>query len=392
MEKLSEGKEEIYKTKLLYNDQEFELDIDSDYNSFIEKICNLLDISPDSLYLFSMNYNDDDGDNILLSSNEDYKLFFQQVKEKTVNELIIERKDSINDLNKEINNESELNIDINSSNNINNSNIRNPSNNKDINIKKNEEEDIPIEDITYYYRCSSCDIYPIVVVMYYCDKCNMYLCEQCEKNKKKHQHPYIKIENKAQLVNIKEEENQKIEQKRKAKEEAEKKTKEKEEQNKKYLDSINRKKYISSHHTQCRNYTQYNHYPPMIVYPVNNLNEINYSVNHRHSEINHINQLNPFDSPINNYSNNLNLNRYHADLDYNRKTNNIYNNCFYKPLRGHDNYNCNNHYNNNYNYNKHYNNNYNNNYNYNKHYNNNYNNNYNYNKHNNNNYHLNFNY
>ena len=335
MEKLSEGKEEIYKTKLLYNDQEFELDLDSDYNSYIEKICNLLDISPDSLYLFSMNYNDDDGDNILLSSNEDYKLFFQQVKEKTVNELIIERKDSINDLNKEINNESESNIDINSSNNINNNNI-NPLNNKDINNKKNEE-DIPIEDITFYYRCSSCDIYPIVIVMYYCDKCNIYLCEKCEKNKKKHQHPFIKIENKAQLIYIKEEENKKIEEDRKAKE--------KEENNKNYLYN-NRENYIRSHLTQNQNYLHNNYNPPAIIYPSNNFNRIIYPSNYYHNTNNLLYDRNSFNSLNYNYNNNLNLNGYQSDISYNRNRNN---NFYDNPVRRNENYNNNYHLNFNYN-------------------------------------------
>ena len=73
------------------------------------------------------------------------------------------------------------------------------NNNKNMNIHKNEN--ISIENIVYNYKCSSCEVYPIICVMYYCDQCSLYLCEECE-NKENHNHALIKIKNLSQLTKI----------------------------------------------------------------------------------------------------------------------------------------------------------------------------------------------
>jgi len=83
------------------------------------------------------------------------------------------------------------------------------------NNKEDEQKDIPIENLIFEYKCTACEVYPIVCVMFYCQKCNYYLCEQCEKKEKMHKHPLLKIETKKQLLDIKEEENKKLEEKRK---------------------------------------------------------------------------------------------------------------------------------------------------------------------------------
>ena len=257
--------EDNFNIEVNYYNENIDLSINSDYETFVQKICNFLKITPDELNSYSLSYHDEDGDSILISTIEDYKLFIQQVKEKIVNKLIIEKKEnnSINNsqnnnsyiksnINNSQNNNSYINNNINNSqnnnsyinNNINNSQnnnsylnsnidnnnqknsnyINNSLNNKynnnnsnyiynslDNSIKDNRKDnknDIPIENIVFNSKCSSCSVYPIVCVIYYCEKCDIYFCEECEKNKE-HQHPLIKIKNVNQFNKIKEEESNK---------------------------------------------------------------------------------------------------------------------------------------------------------------------------------------
>ena len=79
--------EETFNIKLNLYDELIDLKVNSDYNYFVKNICTILNISPEQLKSFSLSYNDEDGDSILLSTEEDYTIFFQQVKEKTVNSL-----------------------------------------------------------------------------------------------------------------------------------------------------------------------------------------------------------------------------------------------------------------------------------------------------------------
>ena len=337
MEILTRDIEESYKIKIIYNGQEIELEIDSNYNFFIEKICKILKVSSDSLNLFTMNYNDDDGDNILLSSNEDYKLFFQQVKENTVGELIIERNDSKKKLNRVINDKNENNNSILNSNNkyINkfNNNSKNNINDEKIQNKNNEEE-IPIENIIFYFRCSTCDVYPIVVVMYYCNKCNLYLCEKCEKNKKKHEHPFIKIETNEQLINIKEEENQNIEKERiKKKREYYSKSlyKLKNEQKKaEYNNRIYNNKNFNLSHNKDNNYYRRHINQINMNNNRNNYNEMHnriFSQKYSHCHTKNLNSNN-----IPNYNNKkpLNVRDFRSNFYHKQNNNNTYNNNYCK--------------------------------------------------------------
>ena len=246
MEKAQEDNEPNYNIKIKFYEEDIELSINSDYNSFIQKICNILQTSPEQLNTFELSYHDEDGDYIALTTEEDYKIFVYQVKDKLVNGLIIEKKDnpiikSNSNLNKSLNEKEKneqpniYNIYNDDNNNINNDNIINNDNNNNennymnnnyyeynnnsednnnnnlISNKEPNKEDIPIDNLVFYYRCSNCEEYPIVCIIYYCDKCSLYLCEKCEKNKKNHEHPLLKIESKSQLVAIKEKENETIE-------------------------------------------------------------------------------------------------------------------------------------------------------------------------------------
>jgi hypothetical protein len=147
-----------------------------------------------------LNY-DEDKDSIILATEEDYALYLQQLKEKIVDSINIEIKDDseieplecfgsaldyqdqINKSNNHIKNDS-INIinnkveenHINSSININDNII----NNNDINNSiQNKDEindyDIKVEDIVFYYKCTSCSIYPIIYSLYYCPQCSLYV-------------------------------------------------------------------------------------------------------------------------------------------------------------------------------------------------------------------------
>jgi len=214
-------KEEKYNIKLNFYGDKVEIYINSDYNSFINKICNVFKISPERSKKIVLSYNDEDGDNILLSNMEDFSIFIEQVKQKVVQELIIEVNDNLEDSNLNNKNsmkQSNININFNSSfNNITNSNVNNSHNFDNRNNlyedekKLNEEirnNNVPIENFVYNYKCTSCSTYPIILIMYYCDKCNKYLCEKCYKKEKNLCHKMVKIINKFQLDEIKRMENE----------------------------------------------------------------------------------------------------------------------------------------------------------------------------------------
>ena len=84
--------EENLDIKINFYEEKIDLKINSDYNSFIQRILNILKVSQDQLDSFTFSYNDEDGDNIIISNKEDYEIFYQQVKDKTVNSLAIEIK------------------------------------------------------------------------------------------------------------------------------------------------------------------------------------------------------------------------------------------------------------------------------------------------------------
>ena len=277
--------EKTYNIKINIYGEDIDLTINSDYNLFCKDICIILKISSQDLKEIILSYYDEDGDHIKLSSSDDYEIFFDQVKDKTVTKLNIEINENskinaikcLSDaliyqenhskeyLDDENDNNINNNIIINKDNNNDNNNIikikndknNNNNDNKDIIIHKDNDYEInnkenekiikkidnknndnyiinnyndnqienekkpinnnneKIDDLVYYYRCSLCDIYPIICIMYYCQKCVLYFCENCQQFLNDHKHPLIKIESKKQLDEIKQKENDNIEEKNK---------------------------------------------------------------------------------------------------------------------------------------------------------------------------------
>ena len=128
--------EKMFKVRLIFNEEEVVIDLNSDYEYFINSICNILKISIEQFSFLSLSYTDNEGDNIILSSLEDYNIFFQQVSHEQVDNFRISIKENsdldqneclINLLNYKEKFETENNNDI-----INN-NIYNNINNEDEN-------------------------------------------------------------------------------------------------------------------------------------------------------------------------------------------------------------------------------------------------------------------
>lgn len=231
-------KEEIINTKINFYDEEIDIKLNPDFKYFVNNICNILTIPSDKYKSLAISYNDEDGDNIILSTEEDYTLYFQQLKDKTVNGLIVEVKEDseidpivcfgsainyqaqIDEANNQIQKENNnLNKDINikniNSNNMNNIVINNNDNimdnfNNNNNLIINEpKKDIPINDIIFQIGCSSCKSVPIICILYYCPQCQMYLCEDCFKNVGNHEHSFILFESNQVFKNYQETEKMK---------------------------------------------------------------------------------------------------------------------------------------------------------------------------------------
>ena len=281
-----------YNIKLsIYND-ELDLSINSDYNYFVKNICQYLNIPSDKLNTLVITYIDEDGDSILLSTEEDYKIFYYQVKQHSVNKIIVEINENQKEEKKkeEDNKEEILEISNNfksDNNNINlydsNNNINNESNK--INNKynciehKNSNNDVPIDNLIFEYECSNCKLYPIICVMFYCDKCNLYLCEECEKKKKGHDHPLLKIEKKDQLLKIKDKENKELEQKI-----VQEEKKRIEEEEKRIQQQYNNYYHSQYQNDDNRNLQINNDY--YNAYPNTNYNNYNYNQERHHNNCN----------------------------------------------------------------------------------------------------------
>ena len=249
-----EGGDQMLKVTLYFNEESAEISINSNYDYFLNTVCNIIQIQSEQLKSLSISYIDNEDDNVVLTSQEDYDIFFDQLSENLVKNLKITVKpnsnldqdeclihfisykensgqnsniklnyNNYNNINNNYNNNfinnSNNNFNFNEINNNNNININNSNNYHDINeINEEKNEDQNIDDIVFDYKCSKCEIYPIVCKIFYCDKCNFYLCSECEGKGIKHEHPLLRIDSKEVLMNLKEEENKLIDKKLKEQE------------------------------------------------------------------------------------------------------------------------------------------------------------------------------
>jgi len=313
--------EENYNIKINIYNELIDFKINSDYNNFIHNFCKIFNVAPEKINSFILSYNDEDGDSIMLTTEEDYTIFFQQVKEKTVNSLIVEinenknndidpvecfgsalnYQEQIDQANNQIKND--INNNMNNNNNINNinmNNIINKSNDKiinsyaDINLdidynNQNVNNFIPnneydnnngqIDDIIFEYKCTNCSTYPIICLLYYCPDCNMYLCESC-KNITNHQHSFLEIKSKNELTKIKEKENEELAKKNQ-------------------MNNQNDYNIFNPYYSNVNqnNYNNINN--PYNLYNNNNFNNNNFNNNNQYNN----NNPNNFNNAHNNYNN-----------------------------------------------------------------------------------------
>ena len=82
--------DEIFNSTIYFYDEKIDILLNSDYNTFINNICKIIQIPPEQFNSLKISYLDEDGDSIILTSEEDYKIFFQQIKDKTVNGINLE--------------------------------------------------------------------------------------------------------------------------------------------------------------------------------------------------------------------------------------------------------------------------------------------------------------
>ena len=178
--------------------------INSDYLSFLKDLCGIFGLSMNQLSAISLSYQDEDGDVIMVSTKEDFAIFLEQAKQKVVDTLIVEVKeesniDPISLMDSALNyqeqvEEANANLVNNNQNNINNENNYNNYNNYDDYYNIQNQEVNNEAPLVFYVECNKCQIYPLLERIYYCQQCDMCLCDECKIINENHEHPLLKIE------------------------------------------------------------------------------------------------------------------------------------------------------------------------------------------------------
>jgi transposase-like protein len=233
--------------KIQYDDYEKNLSFPDNYDILIEEILSLFNIPEEKKPFLIITYKNTSGDSLKITNQEEYLDFLTKIKEKELNNIIsvsiqkiiknkiqpfieevydkddkdIEEDEDKDELLlrqghvflKNKNAQSEIYGDKMELAESIEGNINNENNKFDIdNIFNNEVVKSVLPPMTSFPSyCNSCQKFPIVKIMYYCDKCQLYLCEDCEKNLGyNHRHCYYKIRNKEQYQEILKFENQKL--------------------------------------------------------------------------------------------------------------------------------------------------------------------------------------
>ena len=178
--------------------------INSDYLSFLKDLCGIFGLSMNQLSAISLSYQDEDGDVIMVSTKEDFAIFLEQAKQKVVDTLIVEVKeesniDPISLMDSALNyqeqvEEANANLVNSNQNNINNDNNYYNNNNYDDYYNIQNQEVNNEAPLVFYVECNKCQIYPLLERIYYCQQCDMCLCDECKIRNENHEHPLLKIE------------------------------------------------------------------------------------------------------------------------------------------------------------------------------------------------------
>ena len=87
--------EEIFAYIQFYNEIK-KATIPSSYLSFQEKLSAMLELNSDLTSTLIISYKDEDNDNVMVSSDEDYKILLDQIKNKQVNMINVEKDENSN--------------------------------------------------------------------------------------------------------------------------------------------------------------------------------------------------------------------------------------------------------------------------------------------------------
>ena len=227
-----------------------------DYKSLLNQILSLFGISKEMQPFLIINFKNIYGIDAKISSQEEYSDFLQKISDNKISNIISisfqqisknkiqryrediydkddeeEDKDEIilnrgkmfstiqkkqsglfedefdinNILNESIENSKNDENNINNINNINNSddnifkNENNAKHYKNNNFRNDIAKSVFLPTISFPTHCNICQKFPIMRIMYFCNECQLFLCEECEKKLGyNHRHCYYKIRNKQQ--------------------------------------------------------------------------------------------------------------------------------------------------------------------------------------------------
>ena len=195
-----------------FNSETKKITIPRDYKSFLEKIQKLLGINSDLISGLEFKYIYESID-MYYHSEDAYKVFISDLSQD-ITIYIINKKQEL-DMDLCTKNFIKYNEYI-DDNNINNINNIDNENNDIINDNKKENKvinlliSIKVKNnvfsetfLTFFEICKLCDDYPLVNTLYYCLKCNITLCEQCENESGfNHPHNILKIQTKKQYYDL----------------------------------------------------------------------------------------------------------------------------------------------------------------------------------------------
>lgn len=226
--------------KLIIRFGEFEksISIPENFYSLQEEIMSIFNIPSEKKSQLIINYKNNIGDSTKISCQEDYSEFLQKIFEKELSNIILisfhqllqnkiqkyredtydideeEEKDEISLRQGHIfmNNQrqqSEFNrggFDINKilNESIDGKANENNMDNNNENIFKNEIIKSVLPSVASFPTyCNICEKFPITRTMYFCNECQLIMCEDCEKNLGyNHRHTYYKVRNNDQYQEV----------------------------------------------------------------------------------------------------------------------------------------------------------------------------------------------
>ena len=229
--------------KLIIRFGEYEKSIffPNNYNTLEGKIMSLFNIPLEKKSQLIINYKNFNGDTIKISNQDEYAEFLLKISEKELPNIIsisfhqilqnkIEKyREDTYDINEEeeeedkdeiflrqghifMNNQKQLSefnkggFNFNKILNENNDEKSNENNmnNSDENIFKNEIIKSVLPPVASFPTyCNICEKFPIMRTMYFCNECQLIMCDECEKKLGyNHRHTYYKIRNNDQYQEI----------------------------------------------------------------------------------------------------------------------------------------------------------------------------------------------